>query len=80
MRLMMRDVESMKTQSEIDGIQIFERRREVREMKREKDERQNAQRGEGPRAAQPSEIIHAGRSKSPSFRLPVRYPCRSRLM
>jgi len=48
-------------------------------MKREKDERQNAQRSEGSRAAQPSQITHAGRSKSPSFRLPVRYPCRSRL-
>jgi len=62
---MARDVEMANAEGEVDGIEVFERRGEIRQMREEKE------RGErGRRAARGQ----AGRSSSPSFRLPVRYP------
>ena len=42
MRLMLRDVEVADPEREVDRVEIFERLREVRQVKREKDERERS--------------------------------------
>lgn len=69
-RLMARDVEMADAESEIDRVDIFERRGQVRQMREDEERGQRSR-----RVAR----VQAGRSRSPSFRLPVRYPWRSRL-
>ena len=59
----MDDVESMDAECEVDRVEILERRRKVRQVKREKDQREREQ---------ARVRFHAGRSSSPSLRLPVR--------
>ena len=65
MRLVLGDVEVLDAQREIDGVEILQRRREEREMEREKQCAEDS-------AGQPLGARHAGRSSSPSLRLPVR--------
>src|SRR5262249_10473330 len=69
MRLMLRDVEVPDAQCEVDRIEIFERRREIRQMEDEKNE------GEAGNARlRGSRSFHSevGRRNKPSFRLPMR--------
>jgi hypothetical protein len=70
---MLRDIEIAKAEREVDRIEIFERRRQKRQMQRDE--------GEGERAGPESERVDqrfrsvaasAGCSTSPSFKLPVR--------
>ena len=86
MRLMMRDIKMPDAESEVDRIEIFERCWKIRDVEREKNDREENRaeaRREYARApgACPDEArgsfsrakaCHAGRSRSPSFRLPVR--------
>ena len=65
MRLMMRDIEGSDAEREVDRVEILERLRRVRKVERKKDESQDDRDG----ARRES---HAGRSRSPSFRLPGR--------
>jgi len=64
-RLMARDVEMADAEGEIDGIEVFQRRGQIRQMREEEERGERS--GRATRA-------QAGRSSSPSFRLPVRYP------
>ena len=66
MRLMLPDVEFAHTEREIDGVDIFERRREKREVGDERDQRKREQRF--------AQRDQTGRSRSASFRLPLRKP------
>jgi hypothetical protein len=66
-RLMPRHVELSHAEREINRIEIFERCGQVGEVQRQERECQNRSRG------------YTARRSNPSFRLPVRYPCKSRL-
>ena len=72
MRLMVCDVEGAHAEREIDRIDVFERRRQVRKVEREKDQRgdRDSER-QRARRRQP-DVSYAGRRTSPSFRLPMR--------
>src|SRR3989442_14361544 len=91
MRLMLGDVEVPDAEREVDRIEIFQRHRKVRHMEGEKTDREyNDQRrnrrirrkdisASSARSAFNVVGVHVGRRNNPSFRLPVRYPWRSRL-
>lgn len=66
---MVRDIEMPDAEREVDGVQIVERGGQVWEVKRQKcgDEQER-----NPARAQKASYM--GRSRMPSFRLPVRYP------
>ena len=64
MRLMLRDVEMAHAEREIDGIEIFEGCGEIRQVERQHRHREDRSQAGGSG--------HAGRSRRPSLRLPVR--------
>ena len=66
-RLMARDVELSYAKREVNRIDIFERCGQVGKMERQERDRQDRGR------------TYTARRSNPSFRLPERYPCRSRL-
>ena len=84
MWLVMRDVELTNAEGEVDRVEIFERRRDVRQVQREKGDRdQDYDRGARRTrretmfsAGTAISAVHvraqAGRRNSPSLRLPVR--------
>ena len=75
---MLRDVEVADAEREVDGVDVLERRGKERQV-----EARNAARGRqrhertDPRKQRFGPSDAASRSTRPSFRLPVRYPCRS---
>ena len=64
MRLVPRDVVVADAEREVDRVEIFQRDRKGKQVEHEKEQR------EQPARAQ--RRAHAGRSSSPSFKLPVR--------
>ena len=84
MRLMLGDIEVPHAEREVDRIEILERRRQVREMEREKDDGEENGRtapgnpptgrlcAMGGAACPVPGDVHVGRRNSPSLRLPVR--------
>ena len=84
MWLVVRDVELTDAEGEVDRVEIFERRREVRQVQREKHEGESndERRGRKDRKGRFFFALvavfaflverHAGRRNSPSLRLPVR--------
>jgi hypothetical protein len=81
------DVEFANAEREVDRVEIFEGRRPVGKVKDAEDEGKNGGKREvsgGPPVARLNGSrrdveAHVGRKNRPSFRLPVRYPSRSRL-
>ncbi len=51
MRLVVRDVEVVEAEREIDRVDVFERMREEREVQREEEQRENGEAGCGGRGA-----------------------------
>ena len=68
---MVRDVELADPEREIDRVEIFEGRGEVRKVKGEEDDGESG-RERKAREARREKLFHAGRMNSPSFRLPIR--------
>ena len=64
---MVRDVEVPDAEREVDGVEILERSRQVWDVKREK---RGGEQERNPARAQ--KASYTGRSRRPSFRLPVR--------
>jgi len=66
---MARDIELPQTQGKVNRVEIFERLREKRKVKRSECRRKR----EGKRCGRTDRPTdHIGRSSNPSFRLPVR--------
>ncbi len=71
MRAMGRDVEVADTEREIHRVDVFERGREEGNMRERENQRQRCQCA--------LRTHDTGRRRSASFKLPRRYPCKSRL-
>ena len=65
MRLMPGRIEVAQPEREVDRVDVFERRSEQRQVRRKV--------GGGNDECE----LSAGRRRTPSFRLPILYPCRS---
>ncbi len=72
MGLVLRDVEVGDAEGEIDRVDVFERRRQEPEVRRDEQERERRQ-----GRAHGRDWNHTSRRRSASFRLPRRYPRRS---